>query len=325
MENRHSVSMHFMQAVQCSGMGWDDCASGEMVFKNWCGFLVAQDTCGAIPWYIYFYKSGFQSSLYRMVSFRSQWKGLEFGCAGAQIMISQEFVSSTCTALGLCHKGWQDGTRGGVAVEICTWKLLSWEMHHWAQSCCSVEAVSAQAEQCQWLCLGCACSHTHPGPGVPRELSSFLRWALNPAGMVISSTCKSPFYSLSVALSPWVFHPLEEQVGWLQGLAVIWDLVRNFEGKQFLLQSTKPGHSWVTAIAGYRRISAKNVEFCEGSVDGEQLHSAKKPVTKYGFFLNGRNMLNELLLCSQEIWEAGNSHFRRTFMNVGYAIKSNSD
>lgn len=181
MENRHSVSMHFMQAVQCSGMGWDDCASGEMVFKNWCGFLVAQDTCGAIPWYIYFYKSGFQSSLYRMVSFRSQWKGLEFGCAGAQIMISQEFVSSTCTALGLCHKGWQDGTRGGVAVEICTWKLLSWEMHHWAQSCCSVEAVSAQAEQCQWLCLGCACSHTHPGPGVPRELSSFLRWAAEPS------------------------------------------------------------------------------------------------------------------------------------------------
>lgn len=43
------------------------------------------------------------------------------------------------------------------------------------------------------------------------------------------------------------------------------------------------------------------MEFCEGSVDGGQLHSAKKPVTKDGIFLNGRNMLNELLLCSQEI------------------------
>lgn len=29
----------------------------------------------------------------------------------------------------------------------------------------------------------------------------------------------------------------------------------------------------------------KNVEFCEGSVGGEQLLSVKKPVTKYGFFL----------------------------------------
>lgn len=45
----------------------------------------------------------------------------------------------------------------------------------------------------------------------------------------------------------------------------------------------------------------KNVEFCEGSVGGEQLLSAKKPVTKYVFFKNRRNMLNELLLCSQEI------------------------
>lgn len=182
MENRHSVSMHFMQAVKYNGMGWDDCASGEMVFKNWCGFLVAQDLCRTHMGQslcIYIFLQIRLSILYRMVSFRSQWKGLEFGGAGAQIMISQEFVSSTCTALGLCHRGWQDGTRGGMAVEICTWKLLTSKCITGDRAAVPAPAVSAQAVQCQWLCLGC--SHTHPVPAVPRELSSSLRWAAEPS------------------------------------------------------------------------------------------------------------------------------------------------
>lgn len=36
---------------------------------------------------MYFYELGFQTCIYGMVSFRSLWKGLEFGGAGAEIMI----------------------------------------------------------------------------------------------------------------------------------------------------------------------------------------------------------------------------------------------
>lgn len=232
-------------------MGWDDCASGEGVFKGWCGLFVAQDLCRSgmgQSLCIYIYESGLQSSVYRMVTFRSLWEVLESGGAGAQLMISQEFMRSTCTALGPCHKRWQDGTRRGVAAEaqeICPGKLLSW-----GQSCCS--SAICQSPHCAGPVnvLG-MCLFTHTSSGLNAQRGELLPkvWAAEPSRdgeqPSLQKSSIHLFYSLPVAVSSWVcFHPLVEQVRWLQGLAVHWDLVRNSEGKQFLLQSTKLGHSY---------------------------------------------------------------------------------
>lgn len=109
-------------------------------------------------------------------------------------------------------------------------------------------SVSVQAVQCQWLLRVCLFTHTACAWNAQRAELLPRCEQLDQAGMVISPTCRTPFCSLSVAVSSWAcFHPLIEQVGWLQGLALNWDLVRNFEGKQFLLQRTKLGHGWVTA------------------------------------------------------------------------------